>query len=380
MGKAEANMQGDSSSEAPSPATTQPQMDAWIPLQAADGTHVITVTIRTKINKQRRSFRLQLSSQSSVAGLYEALLEQLQIEAVSVERVSPRLFFRGRTLARESSSTLTEEGITGRDKQHIVLVLAEIQDCEAPTSSTTPSVNQQQPLRVGEEVEALYGDKYYPARILKVEGQIYTVEWIGEGACSPGVPRSYIRTLYDKTRDHIVVGAQYSTDNDSAVVSNAMLFLSHPAMSKISDDEKMVFLMRKGVKEEDARQALRRCSSGEEVAHKQMQVPAIPAHLVTPFLASALADKQFQDFLQSEEFRAVFAPIKDKIRDTPEQLPSLLQDLQMSNPQMLATILPFVLCELEQANPTMFSTLSTQYGFECPPPPSPSAECPPTSP
>merc|ERR1711865_646484 len=296
MGKAEANMQGDSSSEAPSPATTQPQMDAWIPLQAADGTHAITVTIRTKINKQRRSFHLQLSSQSSVSGLYEALLEQLQIEAVSVERVSPRLFFRGRTLARESSSTLTEEGITGRDKQHIVLVLAEIQDCEAPTSSTTPSVNQQQPLRVGEEVEALYGDKYYPARILKVEGQTYTVEWI------------------------------------------------------------------------------------EEVAHKQMQVPAIPAHLVTPFLATALADKQFQDFLQSEEFRAVFAPIKDKIRDTPEQLPSLLRDLQMSNPQMLATILPFVLCELEQANPTMFSTLSTQYGFECPPPPSPSAECPPTSP
>merc|ERR1711865_450750 len=179
MGKAEANMQGDSS--APSPATTQPQMDAWIPLQAADGTHVITVTIRTKINKQRRSFRLQLSSQSSVAGLYEALLEKLQIEAVSVERVSPRLFFRGRTLARESSSTLTEEGITGRDK-HIVLVLAEIQDCEAPTSSTTPSVNQQQPLRVGEEVEALYGDKYYPARILKVEGQTYTVEWIEEVA------------------------------------------------------------------------------------------------------------------------------------------------------------------------------------------------------
>merc|ERR1712195_388538 len=138
MGKAEANMQGDSSSEAPSPATTQPQMDAWIPLQAADGTHVITVTIRTKINKQRRSFRLQLSSQSSVAGLYEALLEQLQNEAVSVERVSPRLFFRGRTLARESSSTLTEEGITGRDKQHIVLCWRKYKTVRRPPAQQPP--------------------------------------------------------------------------------------------------------------------------------------------------------------------------------------------------------------------------------------------------
>jgi len=362
-----------------SPAASSSQMDAWIPLQAADGTATIEVIVRTKINRQRRSFILQLSAQAKLSELYDALIEQLVADGICVQNSTPRLFFKGRTLDRNSTSTLMECSITGEAKQHIVLVLAEHQPCEAPTNSSDVP-DHRCPLAVGAKVEVLFEGKYLPARILsrETDREFYCVEWIGENAQSPGVPRSFIRTLYDKTRDHIVVGAQYSGANDQAVVAHAMLFLSHPAMAQFSDQEKIAFLEHKGVKKADAVEALRRSSNGEAPEPTPLAVPSLPAHLVRPVLENALDDDNFKAFLQSPEFAAAFAPIKAKIRDSPASLPALLQDMQRTDPNMLATVLPFVLCEVEQSNPSLFSTLSSQYGVShCP---SPSTECPPTSP
>eukprot|EP00656_Telonema_subtile_P052834 TRINITY_DN7463_c0_g3_i2.p1 TRINITY_DN7463_c0_g3~~TRINITY_DN7463_c0_g3_i2.p1 ORF type:complete len:268 (-),score=86.51 TRINITY_DN7463_c0_g3_i2:249-1052(-) len=63
---------------------------------------------------------------------------------------------------------------------------------------------------------------------------------------------------YLKARDHCVVGSQYHHDNPRAVVESAMTFLRHPQMQQFTDEQKMQFLMHKGVEEADAREAVER--------------------------------------------------------------------------------------------------------------------------
>eukprot|EP00658_Telonema_sp_P-2_P060357 TRINITY_DN4929_c0_g1_i6.p1 TRINITY_DN4929_c0_g1~~TRINITY_DN4929_c0_g1_i6.p1 ORF type:complete len:304 (+),score=70.73 TRINITY_DN4929_c0_g1_i6:163-1074(+) len=161
--------------------------------------------------------------------------------------------------------------------------------------------------RVGERVEALWlNGAWYPGMVIAREnavdegGAVYTVKWEGEESHTKAIPAHNIR----------------------------------PRAIPVEQPEVTI------------------------------QVPVMNPSETKQALQTALQDKAFRDFLQSPIFEQMFAPIKQMVHSQPEALPHILEQMQASEPQMLATLLPFVLCELEVVNPPMFEIVSARFNHE----------------
>ena len=104
---------------------------------------LITVVVKTKVRKERRSISCSVDPDGPVEQLYSRVSAYLEGEAIGP--ADPRLFFRGKELPRGGSTTVSESGIDGSPGQHLQLLL------EATEQEAAPE--EEPPLRPGMLVE-----------------------------------------------------------------------------------------------------------------------------------------------------------------------------------------------------------------------------------
>ena len=74
-------------------------------------------------------------------------------------------------------------------------------------------------------------------------------------------------------------------------------------------------------------------------------------------LQEAAANPMFAAFMNSPEFQAAMAPMKQIVAHNSEIVPEMVADMHKENPQQLMLMLPFLIAELERANPRVLGEL-----------------------